>query len=153
MTEDKKARFLVSLAEIGKVTKASEAVGVLPRQIYRWLQDDPDFQAAFIECRWAKSQQLIEVAEDRGEDKSDLLLMFTIKGLRPEYREGFQVPTIQINNVLYQQLAAAQELALLDHAPAHLLGQGEAGNGHSELSAGPEDAQETIGSEVPGDAQ
>lgn len=106
-----KKKFLEVFAQIGNVTSCAREVGVLRNTVYSWRADDPEFAAA-MDVAGDEAVDLLELeARRRGHDGydkpvfqqgvqvglireySDTLLIFLLKGLRPEkYRE--KPPTI-----------------------------------------------------------
>lgn len=110
----KKAAFLAAFAECGTVRHAAEAVGVDRSTAFRWLQNDPEFKAAFDDAEqqaadalerearrraiegvnepviWQGQMTMVEDPET-GEERpltvkkySDTLLIFLLKGAKPE---------------------------------------------------------------------
>lgn len=101
--QGKKRAFLASFEELGNVTLAALASGVPRRTHYNWLRDDPDYLEAFHEAQDDAADRLEAEARRRAVDGvekpvgwykgqpggtvreySDVLLMFLLKGLRPE---------------------------------------------------------------------
>lgn len=108
----KQRAFLAAYAELGTVLHAAEAAGINRCTHNAWLAD-PVYAEAFEEAKEAAAERLEREAIRRaveGVEKpvyqggqmvgtireySDTLLIFTLKGLRPEkYRERFQVSVI-----------------------------------------------------------
>lgn len=114
----KKKAFLAALAETGNVSRAAEVAGVDRRTHYRWLKEDEDYaerasdamdQAADYlegEARRRATEGLRQYKFDKGvpilhpvtkepyyeHSYSDTLLIFLLKGARPEkYRDRQQV--------------------------------------------------------------
>lgn len=111
----KKKKFLAAYAVSGNVTQSAEIADVWPKTIYRWQKSDPDFAASMEEAAECAADRLEEEARFRATEglrrykfdkdgkpvidpitgepyfeyqRSDVLLMFLLKGLRPEkYRE------------------------------------------------------------------
>ena len=81
----RQAKFLKAFAGDGVVVTAAAAAGVRPRQVYRWVQNDPTFKQLYDECfREAIDQTLAEVVR-RGQ-----------KGwLEPVYQGGQRVGVIR----------------------------------------------------------
>ena len=48
----RKQAFLVAYAQCGIVTAAAESSGASRSAVYRWLQEDPDFEEAFAQAGW-----------------------------------------------------------------------------------------------------
>lgn len=102
-----KKQFLAAFRKCGNITAAAEKAGLADRrQHYRWLKSDPRYRAAFAEVE-AEAVDALELEARRraqiGWDEpvyqggkqvgsirrySDTLLIFLLKGARPEkYRE------------------------------------------------------------------
>lgn len=107
----KKRAFLVAFAQCGNVAQAAELAGIHRTTHYDWLGSDPQYAAAFVEAEDEAADRLEQEARRRavegvrreksyyykGErvgvdvetDYSDTLLIFLLKGLRPEkYRDN-----------------------------------------------------------------
>jgi len=95
-------KFLDALAETGIVTIAAKSAGITRTSVYAWRAEEPEFRA-----EWEKALELgLDAMEDEGrrramhgvrrsiyyqgqevgsqQDFSDVLLMFMLKGRRPE---------------------------------------------------------------------
>lgn len=111
-TPKKRAAFLSELAERGNVTDAARAAGIPRRSAYEWRGADPDFAAAWDAAldeaadtmereAWRRAIEGVEKPVfgslggksgsgeiGRVQEYSDTLLIFLLKGARPEkYRE------------------------------------------------------------------
>ena len=106
ITHLKKRTFLAAFAECGTVTHAAEIAGITRRMVQYWKKDDPEFAEAFRiaeekaadrleqEARRRAIEGVSEPVYHKGEvvgtiqKYSDTLLIFLLKGARPEkYRE------------------------------------------------------------------
>lgn len=86
-----KQRFLKALARVGTISAACEAARVGRRTVYDWRAADPDFDAQLNEAKDDLADRLEAEAVKRATiGKSDDLLKFLLKGLRPE-RYGARV--------------------------------------------------------------
>jgi hypothetical protein len=101
-SDAKKRAFLVAFAESGNVSAAARGAGVGRRTHYDWLKADKEYRAAYDAAQEDAADALEDEARRRamGEwepvyDKtgaqigtrkkaSDLLMIFLLKGLRPE---------------------------------------------------------------------
>lgn len=90
-TATKKDLFLTALARLGTQTKAANASGIARSTVMYWQQEDPEFAEAIPKALQEHCDSLVDEAIRRGKEKSDNLLMFTIKGVRPEYRDNHKV--------------------------------------------------------------
>lgn len=78
----------------GKLLRSCRMALIDNQKHYRWLQNDPEYAAAFDKADHMAADYLIEQVRKRateGEKPSDLLLMFALKAKRPEYRDHYQV--------------------------------------------------------------
>lgn len=102
--EHKKERFLTAYRKLGGMVTAAEAVDVSPNTIWEWRQDDEEFASRFNALREKDTEQLEKEARRRALKKSDLLMMFLLKGRRPEtYRDNSKVEhtgTVSIKDLL-----------------------------------------------------
>ena len=91
MVASLKKRALEIFREQGTVLAACKAVKRDRKQWQRWVKDDPDFAKAVEIAREDYTDSLEAVADDRAKEKSDTLLIFRLKALRPDiYRETVQ---------------------------------------------------------------
>jgi len=115
-TPKKVAAFLTELALRGNVTDAARAAGVTRSRVYEWRADDADFAAAWDTAldeaadvmereAWRRAVEGVEKPVfgsmgqglgsgeiGRVQEYSDTLLIFLLKGARPEvYRERHEV--------------------------------------------------------------
>jgi len=105
----KQAAFLAAFAELGNVTGAAEAAGVHRQRHWEWLKD-PGYADRFADAQEQAVERLETEARRRAivgveepvyqggklvggvRKYSDTLLIFLLKGARPErYRERFDV--------------------------------------------------------------
>lgn len=106
MRHPKKRAFLAAYRELGNIRLACETSGVSRSNHYLWLENDPAYAFAFEAARDDAIDLLEAAARERAKDGviepvfylgnvvgfvrkySDSLLMFLMKGARPEqYRE------------------------------------------------------------------
>jgi hypothetical protein len=104
----KKRAFLVAYSEVGNISQAAELAGIDRSTIYVWKDRDPKFVAAMAEAEEKAADRLEQEARRRAvegvsepvfyqgekvgtvQKYSDTLLIFLMKGVRPEkYRERF----------------------------------------------------------------
>lgn len=91
-TPKKSARLLAVLRTGGSVTAACRAEGVHRSTFYAWRLADPEFAAQADDAIEAGTDRLEDVAQERAETSSDLLLIFLLKARRPgKYRERYVV--------------------------------------------------------------
>ena len=104
----KKAAFLAALAEVGNITQAAEIAGIDRKTHYIWMKNDPDYSAAYEAAMEQAADRLEQEARRRAvegvakpvfyqgrqvgvvQEYSDTLLIFLLKGARPEkYAERY----------------------------------------------------------------
>lgn len=86
----KKDLFLQELAGGWSVSKAAKAAGIGRASAYRYRADDPEFAAAWD----AALEQGVDFLEDMAAQRaevSDTLLIFKLKGARPDKYARFEV--------------------------------------------------------------
>lgn len=90
ITHPTRRAFLAAYADCGNVTRACHAVGI-SRETQRLWRADPIYAEAFAHAKEHGADSLEEVARLRAISGSDTLLIFLLKGARPEiYRERFE---------------------------------------------------------------
>jgi len=82
--QDPKAAFLESLAKTGSVTESAADCKIPRRTVYNWRADDEAFAAAWEEAVELGTDALEDEAVRRAKNGSDTLLIFMLKGRRPE---------------------------------------------------------------------
>lgn len=69
----------------GVVTAAAKAAKIDRRTVYNWLDSDPDFAEALEQAKESVIDMLEQEAIKRATTgKSDTLLIFLLKGMKPE---------------------------------------------------------------------
>lgn len=90
----KQAELLAHLANGKTISAACEAMGVPRRTVYAFSAEHPEFKAAMSDAKEASADILLDEARsralDREDPKSATMLIFLIKGLRPEYKENYK---------------------------------------------------------------
>ena len=121
-----KREALRAYVTIGTVTGAMQAVGMARRTWYDWQEHDPDFASAVHDAEQAAADRLEAIAIRRATQQqapSDLLLIFLLKGLRPEkYRERHQLEHTGPNGGPIQHEDVTQARERVRHRLSHLLG-------------------------------
>jgi hypothetical protein len=93
-----KHKFLVALEAGSTVKDAAKAIGVHRRTMYDWKDQDHEFSQAWDDALENQELDLVASLEaeakhralDRNDKYSHILLMFTLKRWRPEYREAYK---------------------------------------------------------------
>lgn len=80
----KKRAFLAAYVQCGSITATCEAVGIGRETFYRWKREDEVFQALVDRAEQMAADELEHVARERAKAGSDTLLIFLLKGLKPE---------------------------------------------------------------------
>lgn len=89
-TPDLKEKFLDQLREVPNVARACRVLGLTRRLVYNHRRDDAEFAESWDEALDEGVENLEAIALERAADKSDILLMFMLKGAKPEtYRERY----------------------------------------------------------------
>ena len=84
----KKQAFLEAYRDLGTVSGAARRIGVHRQRLYAWRQADAAFAAQWAEVEAEVADDLEQEAIRRAKEGSDTLLIFLLKGLKPErYRE------------------------------------------------------------------
>ena len=90
LTAEKRERFCGILADGSSVTAAAEAIGISRASLYNAREIDPDFAAAWNDAVERGTDTLEDEAVKRARNSSDTLLIFLLKGRRPEkFKERF----------------------------------------------------------------
>ena len=96
----KKAAFLKAYGECGNVRQAAKAANIDRTTHYLWLHKDEEYATAFEDAQEDAADTLEAEAWARatgGDKPSDTLLIFLLKGMRPEkYRERID-QTVQVD--------------------------------------------------------
>jgi hypothetical protein len=88
----KKDRFLKAFETCGNITQAAEIAKIDRTSHYIWMNADPAYPERFEAAQEAAIQSLEKIAWERAKNKSDLLMIFMLKSLRPErYRDRTEV--------------------------------------------------------------
>jgi hypothetical protein len=103
LTDEKKFAFLNALHDGHTVTKAAKAAGVARRTLYDIREREVDFRAAWDQAIEEGADRVQQEVRDRALDKNDpkshILLIFLLKGLRPQFKENYRDKPIQIEHV------------------------------------------------------
>ncbi len=105
--------FLAALENTGSVTAAADAAGVHRTAAYKHRQTDKAFSEKWDESVEHASDVLEDEARKRAFAGSDVLLMFLLKGIRPQrWRESrATLPPAELNKMIeveLKRLAAAK---------------------------------------------
>lgn len=82
--------FLAALAATGNVSEAARAANIVRQEVYRYREMSETFAAAWDAALEEATDTLEAEALKRAKAGSDVLLIFLLKGARPEkYRERY----------------------------------------------------------------
>lgn len=117
-TQHKKNLFLQAYVETGTITHAAQAAGIGRRTHYNWLDEDEDYAVAFADAEQAAMDMLEGEARRRGFAGSDTLLIFLLKGGRPEkYADRRHITGEVRSNLDAGQLIDQAEAKVLQYIP------------------------------------
>lgn len=96
------AAFLAALESTGSVTDAATAAQMGRSAVYAHRRSDLDFAAAWDQALDIAADTLEDEARRRAFNGSDVLLMFLLKGIRPQkWRESrATVPPAELNKMI-----------------------------------------------------
>lgn len=93
-TTQKVETFYRLLAECGSINEACKGAGISRTYIYTLMNKDETVLEKIAEAKAEAVEALELVARRRAVEKSDLLLIFLLKALKPEvYRERYNAPS------------------------------------------------------------
>ena len=87
ITHPQKRAFLAAFATVGNVKQAASLAEVSRESHYSWKTHDPDYADAFGHAQDMAADALEDEARKlalEGEKKSEKMLMFLLRGLRPD---------------------------------------------------------------------
>ena len=103
LPEASQLRFLALLSDGFSVTSAARTANIARRTLYDARDRDAVFRAAWDEAVEAGADRIQDEVRDRALDRNDAksatLLIFLLKGLRPQFKENFRDRPIQIEHV------------------------------------------------------
>ena len=120
-----KEPFLKEFHKIGFIYATCEKIGIDPKTVYRWRQNDEKFSSDFNEAQNKNTEVLERVAMTRAIRKSDLLMIFLLKSLNPQkYKERFahELDTKTVEIIVTQFINAIKKHApdFCPHCKSHL---------------------------------
>jgi hypothetical protein len=98
--------FLAALEQTGSVTQAAETAKIGRCAVYDHKRRDPVFAALWEQALDAGADALEDEARKRAFAGSDVLLMFMLKGIRPQkWRESRStIPPAELNKMIETEL-------------------------------------------------
>lgn len=84
--------FLETFMDRGTISAGCRAAEISHTTFYWWLDNDPNFLAAYTPAVEVVADELEESAYARAKDKSDILAIFLLKGMRHKYRDTYKGP-------------------------------------------------------------
>lgn len=97
--------FLKALAIEGVVTYACDQARVSKMQVYRVRNSDPEFAQQWNDAIDSAADTLESEVRRRAFAGSDLLLMFLMKKMRPEFREKVTISSRELDRAIEEELA------------------------------------------------
>jgi hypothetical protein len=99
--------FLAALEQTGSVTAAAEAAKISRVTVHENKRNDPAFSKLWDEALDVSADTLEDEARKRAFNGSDVLLMFLLKGIRPQrWRESrATIPPAELNKMIEVELA------------------------------------------------
>jgi hypothetical protein len=105
----KKGAFLAAYSRLGSITAAAEAAKIDRSTHYDWLKTDEAYKKASAEAVLQAADALEDEAARRAFAGSDVLLIFLLKGLKPEkFRERSEVKMPGLESTLASVLRARE---------------------------------------------
>jgi hypothetical protein len=99
--------FLIALEKTGSVTEAAKVAGIDRAKSYHYKRTDEKFAALWDQALDIAADTLEDEARKRAFAGSDVLLMFLLKGIRPQkWRESrSSIPPAELNKLIEIELA------------------------------------------------
>lgn len=92
LTKKRMKTFLKALCEGGSVSEGAKKAGVGRTQLYKKRKENKEFEMLWEDALEQGTDFLEDVAKNRAVEGSDTLLIFLLKGRRPEkFRERFDI--------------------------------------------------------------
>lgn len=93
-TVQKLEAFYTLLSECGSINEACKGAGISRTYIYTLMNKDATVITKIADAKADAIEALEVVARRRAVEKSDLLIIFLLKALKPEvYRDNYNVPS------------------------------------------------------------
>jgi hypothetical protein len=110
--------FLIALEKTGSVTEAAKLAGIDRAKSYHYKRTDEKFAALWDQALDIAADSLEDEARKRAFAGSDVLLMFLLKGIRPQkWRESrATIPPAELNRLIEVELKRLQAAKELDSA-------------------------------------
>lgn len=111
--------FLAALEQTGSVTQSAETAKISRFTVYATKRDDAAFATLWEQALDAGADALEDEARKRAFAGSDVLLMFMLKGIRPQkWRESrATIPPAELNKMIeteLQRIAKQKEAEALE---------------------------------------
>ena len=101
--EDRKREFLKALKDGHTIRRASSIARISRNKLYDLRDSDPKFRREWEQAMEDGGdriqQEVVDRALDRNDPKSATLLIFLLKGLRPQFKENFRDRPVQVEHV------------------------------------------------------
>jgi hypothetical protein len=96
-------------SELGQISAACRGAGVHRTTHYVWLKADPGYKAAFEEAEEKAGDAPEEAARRRALEGSDTLLIFLLKGSKPDKYKERSEQNVILNGGFEHRLVVARE--------------------------------------------
>lgn len=103
-TKTKKDKVLVGLRRGWSISGSARYADISRRQVLNWREEDEVFNIACLDAIEEGNEGLEDVAVGRAKRKSDVLLMFLMKG-RDKARYGDQAASAAVVNVTVKRFS------------------------------------------------
>ena len=112
--QELKQKYLEVLKRVGFVYHAAKTIGITPRILHRWLQEDPAFALSYQEIveepEKLRLNDLEAAAFQRALARSDQLMKFLLSSLDPKYKDRVEAGLRGGVTVTFEDNVATDEL-------------------------------------------
>lgn len=144
LTDNRKELFILILSQGNSITAAARSIGVSRQAVYQVRETDEDFKNAWDNAIEEGLDTLEDEAISRAKKSSDLLLIFLLKGGRPDkYRERVDINVnwrvelersgLDAGKVLADMVDTARQRLLLETVDSDNIVEGEFSNARSAV--------------------
>lgn len=109
LTTEKKRQFFAYLADCWSPTRAAKAVGVSREMVFKHKEGDEAFAKRWADAIEQATDKLEDVAIERASTRSDTMLIFMLKAMRPQKYMEKNLLTVN-SNVSISVTRAQEEL-------------------------------------------
>lgn len=137
---DEQVNVLANFITTDNLAKAASMSGLSKGLPYRWMRENPEFAEAYYDADQIIADELEQVGYERAKEKSDLLLIFKLKGKRPgKYNDKLVTVRLEERREGDRFLRRLDKAGVIDldaikqdavQQEVKLLGKGNIGNGN-----------------------